>query len=167
MGNEMGLAAGRAVVRALGRGWGEIRGRGQPVPGRPEEDDVYAVFPNDGFGQPAMLGCPEIALLEVMLDVVVRRFVTRGHAMTAELSTAMIFPLVGLELPRYDDIWNSRTPTIYESGHYVVRHVTFGMMTSRAHVRTTVWRNTDFGAMSHVPFTQRAPEFEDSIPLIN
>jgi hypothetical protein len=165
IGNEMGKAAGRAVVRALGQGWGEVRGRGRPIPTGQDEDDVFVVFPNDGYDRPAILGCPEIALLEIMLDVVARRFITRGYDVTPHHSTAMLFPLVGLEHPTYDDIWNSRTSTLYESALYVVRHTTSGMRTQRAHVRTTVWRNTDFGSMSNVPFTSRAPDFEDNIPL--
>lgn len=166
MGQEMGAAAGRAVIRGLGEGWGELRGSGRPRPESVEEDDVFVAFPNAGYEQPPILGCPEIFILGSMIDLIMGAFVRQQHAIDAHTATIMAFPLLGLELPRYDDIWNSRVPSVYESERHIVRFFASGMLTQRSHVRITIWRSEQFGTPGKVPLSSRAPELDQRVPIL-
>jgi hypothetical protein len=159
----MGHSAGRAVIRGLSNGYGVVQGEGRPGPAVSGEDSVYAAFPNDGYDQPALLGCPEIALLQYFVQHAVLRFNRWGHTMTPPVATLMVFPLIGLEMPVYDQLWNSRTPTIYKSELHTLRFRAFDMGSPRARVRVTVWMGDDVGPGSNVPFSSRSPEFEDDM----
>ncbi len=165
MGREVGTAAGRAVVRGLSDGWGILQGNRRPGPAVSEEHCVYACFPNDGYQEPAVLGCPEIALLEYLIDLAVRRFNTRGHTMTPPFATMMLYPLYGLEVPVYDDIWNTRTPTVYSSEMHVIRFIAGAMGTANPGVRLTVWMNESAGSSSTVPLSRRVPEYQETVPF--
>ena len=166
MGQEMGQAAGRAVIGALGSGWGEVRGRGRPRPNATEDDDVFVAFPNEGHERSPVLGCPEISIMGSIVDLMMGAFVRQSAALNAHTATIMAFPLIGLEVPRYDDAWNSQTPTVYESENHIVRFTASGMMTERSHVRLTIWRNSNFGAAAAVPLTSRVPELDQRVPII-
>lgn len=166
MGQEMGAAAGRAVVRGLSEGWGELRGRGRPRPQPVEEDDVFVAFPNAGYERPPILGCPEIFILGSMIDLMMGAFIRQRHAVDAHTATIMAFPLFGLEIPRYDDIWNSQVPTVYESERHIVRFFSSGMLTQHSHVRITIWRSEQVGMPGSVPLSSRAPELDQRVPII-
>jgi hypothetical protein len=161
----MGHEVGRALIRGLSNGYGVVEGTAKPGPAVGSDDSVYAAFPNDGYDRPALLGCPEIALLDYTVELAVRRFNRRGYPLTPPLATLMVFPLLGLQLPVYDDIWNSRVPNIYQSEMHILRFFALGMGTTNARVRVTIWTGQDVGPGSTVPFSGRTPEYEETMPF--
>ena len=164
-GPEPWQVASRQAILSIGDGWGVLQGSGRLRPSVEPVDTTFATFPNHGNREVALLGCPEISVLGLLPDLALRSYRGRGFDVGPALITGMIFPLFGLERPRYDDVWNSLTPTLYASGGFIIRFITRHAGTGRAEVECTTWLNKSYGGESIVPLTQRAPEYQETYPL--